>query len=179
MGNRFTETVSKSDQRIDCLIIGGGPAGLTAAIYLARFRRRCLVVDGGNSRASYIPSSHNYPGFPPGISGEELLDRLRCQALDYGAELVRGWVEQIEPVEGGFAVSAGQHRYQARRLLLASGIDDNLPDMPGVHDAIRAARVRLCAVCDGYEVHGQSVAVYGEAETASRTQYFCVPSPIG
>ena len=66
---------------LDCLIIGGGPAGLTAAIYLARFRRRCLVLDAGASRASYIPNSHNYPGFPPGISGPDLLARLREQAV--------------------------------------------------------------------------------------------------
>lgn len=153
-------------QRYDCMIIGGGPAGLTAAIYLGRFRRRCLVLDGGNGRASYIPNSHNYPGFPPGVSGVELLERLQSQALHYGAVLVEGWAEALEPADEGFAIKAGAQTFSARRVLLATGIEDTLPDMPDVHDAIRAAQVRLCAVCDGYEVDGHSVAVYGEANTA-------------
>ncbi len=150
----------------DCLITGGGPGGLTAAIYLARFRRRCLVVDGGHGRASYIPNSHNYPGFPPGVSGEELLQRLRTQALHYGAELTQGWVERLEAAGGGFLVEVDGQAYRAERVLLATGIEDHLPDMPDVHNAIRAAQVRLCSVCDGYEVDGHSVAVYGEADIA-------------
>jgi thioredoxin reductase (NADPH) len=150
----------------DCLVIGGGPAGLTAAIYLARFHRRCLVVDAGDGRASYIPNSHNYPGFPPGVSGARLLDKLREQAIGYGAELVKGWVEHIEFDGEGFRIDAGNVRYHARRVLLAAGIEDTLPDMPDVLDAIRAAVVRLCPVCDGYEINGQSVAVYGEADVA-------------
>ncbi len=124
---------------IDCLIVGGGPAGLTAALYLARFRRSCMVVDAGSSRASWIPRSRNYPGFPPGINGNDLLARLREQASGYGARLEQGHVEHIE---------------------------DTLPDMPGVEKAIDEGKVRLCAICDGYEVDGDNVAVYGEAESA-------------
>ena len=71
---------------LDCLIVGGGPAGLTAAIYLARYRWRALVIDDGKSRAAMIPESHNYPGFK-GIAGPDLLARLRDQALLYGAAL--------------------------------------------------------------------------------------------
>lgn len=70
----------RSDDRLDCVVIGAGPAGLTAAIYLARFMRRAAVLDSGASRASLIPISHNYPGFPEGISGGELLDRHRFRA---------------------------------------------------------------------------------------------------
>jgi thioredoxin reductase (NADPH) len=71
--------------QVDALIIGGGPAGLMAAVYLARFRRRVVVADAGSSRASLIPCSHNCPGFPEGIGGGELLMRLRAQAERYGA----------------------------------------------------------------------------------------------
>ena len=71
---------------LDCLIIGGGPAGLTAAIYLARYQRHAVVIDGGNSRAALIPESHNYPGFA-GIAGEELLFRLGTQVARYGGEV--------------------------------------------------------------------------------------------
>jgi thioredoxin reductase (NADPH) len=74
-----------SDQ-IDCLVIGGGPAGLTAAIYLARFHLDVIVADGGNSRALQIPCTHNHAGFPDGISGLDLLTRMRSQAIKYGAD---------------------------------------------------------------------------------------------
>ncbi|RYG08750.1 MAG: NAD(P)/FAD-dependent oxidoreductase, partial [Chitinophagaceae bacterium] len=78
---------------IDCLIIGAGPAGLTAAIYLARFNRNVIVADGGPSRASFIPISHNYPGFSDGISGANLLSRLRAQAIQHGVIIIPGMVQ--------------------------------------------------------------------------------------
>ena len=79
---------------VDCLVVGAGPAGLSAAIYLARYRRRVLVIDGGNSRASLIPESHNYPGFS-GIAGQELLAQLREQAEKYGAMFQENEVKSI------------------------------------------------------------------------------------
>lgn len=151
---------------LDCLIIGGGPAGLTAAIYLARFRRRCLVLDAGASRASYIPKSHNYPGFPPGISGPDLLARLREQAVGYGACLEQGHVDGLDSHNDDFLAIVGDRQLLARRVILATGIDDALPDMPDVGEAITAGIVRLCAICDGYEVAGDDIAVYGEANNA-------------
>ncbi len=86
---------------LDCLVVGAGPAGLTAAIYLGRYKRRALVVDSGASRASLIPTSHNYPGFPEGISGPELLRRLRLQALRYGARIRSGLVTALELNDDG------------------------------------------------------------------------------
>jgi thioredoxin reductase (NADPH) len=79
---------------MDCLIIGGGPAGLTAATYLARYRRPSLIVDAGSSRAALIPASHNYPGFK-GIGGNDLIARLREQAERYGASIKFGRVESL------------------------------------------------------------------------------------
>ena len=79
----------------ECLIIGGGPAGLTAALYLGRFRRRVVLVDIGLSRASWIPKTHNLIGFPQGISGPELLDHMRRQASLHGVRWVRGDVEAL------------------------------------------------------------------------------------
>lgn len=76
------------DEQLDCLIIGGGPAGLTAAIYLARFHLKVMLVDDGKSRALLIPKSHNLPGFPDGISGSGYLSLLRQHGRSYGASMV-------------------------------------------------------------------------------------------
>src|SRR3546814_20349646 len=80
----------------DCIIIGGGPAGLTAATYLGRFLRATLVVDAGPGRAARIPTTHNLLGFPDGISGADLLSRMRQHAVRYGAELANGVVDRVE-----------------------------------------------------------------------------------
>ena len=84
------------DEPLDCLIVGGGPAGLTAAIYLARFHLDILVVDAGKSRASWIPCTRNHAGFPDGISGSELLERMRAQAQKYGARIEQDRVTRLE-----------------------------------------------------------------------------------
>ncbi|WP_282343433.1 NAD(P)/FAD-dependent oxidoreductase [Pseudomonas sp. PS02288] len=160
---------------IDCLIIGAGPAGLTAAIYLARFHRDIRLVDGGASRAELIPLSHNYPGFPPGISGIDLLSLLRQQVDGYGAITLHTQVRSLQRRDDLHfeAELADGSRLQARSVLLATGIEDELPpELEEPYDAIRAARVRLCAICDGYEVDGDDVAVYGEAECAIRHAVF-------
>lgn len=147
---------------LDCLIVGGGPAGLTAAIYLARFRRRARVVDSGSSRASLIPTSHNYPGFPEGIGGRELLERLREQARRYGAELTAGRVTEIKPArDGGFSATSGTETLEARTVLLATGVIDIEPSLPNVKSAVRSGLVRHCPVCDGFEVIDKKVAVIG------------------
>ncbi len=150
---------------MDCLVIGAGPAGLTAATYLARFRREALVIDGGASRASWIPVSHNVPAFPDGIAGPDLLDRLRAQATRYGAEIVPGEVTGLEKLpDGGFVATADGRSVRAERVLLATGGLDVEPELPGVRDAVQRGLVRYCPICDAYEVTGQKVALiaYGK-----------------
>jgi thioredoxin reductase (NADPH) len=147
---------------MDCLIIGAGPAGLTAAIYLARFRRDFRIVDAGASRAALIPLSHNHPGFPDGIPGPELLARMRAQAERYGARILSGRVERLDrTADGGFVATVAGERLHARKVLLASGAVDIEPELPGLSDAIRRGLIRHCPICDAYEVIDQKVALIG------------------
>jgi thioredoxin reductase (NADPH) len=119
---------------LDCIIIGGGPAGLTAATYLARFRRSVLLVDQGNSRALLIPQTHNHPAFMA-ISGAELLDRLSIQARGYGVQIMHGIASQLVKNESGFELSVGEQRYAAASVLIATGLTDARPDLPGLKEA--------------------------------------------
>jgi len=150
---------------LDCLIIGGGPAGLTAAIYLARFHLDILVVDGGKSRAAWIPCTRNVSGFPDGIGGSELLQRMRDQACKYGAKIENEFVSKLErDVETGlFTATWGSGEATARTVLLATGVTNRRPPMDEeLHDdAVARGLVRYCPICDGYEVTDKKVGVIG------------------
>jgi thioredoxin reductase (NADPH) len=148
----------------DCIVIGGGPAGLTAAIYLARFHLSVTVFDAGRSRARSIPCTRNHAGFPDGISGAELLDRMRRQAERYGADLRHGTVSAVEPGENGFAVTADGETWRSHAVLLATGVINRRPALldDETHDrALAAGALRYCPVCDGYEVTDRPVALLG------------------
>ncbi|HWI13033.1 MAG TPA: NAD(P)/FAD-dependent oxidoreductase [Burkholderiales bacterium] len=158
---------------LDCLVIGAGPAGLTAAIYLGRYRRHALVVESGASRAALIPTSHNYPGFPEGIHGTELLQRLRLQALRYGARIQSGTVRSLElNDDGAYVAHIGDECVSARTVLLATGVVDIEPELPDLNDAIQRGLVRHCPICDGYEVINQRVAVLGHGAKLAREAIF-------
>jgi len=124
---------------MDCLVIGAGPAGLTAAVYLARFRRTVTVIDGGASRASWIPVSHNLVGFPQGLSGDALLDRLRAQATQYGATILNGEVTNLALLpDGSFEAVVEAMPMRAQRVLLGVGaLSDGGRDGPRPPVAMR------------------------------------------
>ncbi|HET9427541.1 MAG TPA: NAD(P)/FAD-dependent oxidoreductase [Allosphingosinicella sp.] len=147
----------------DCLVIGAGPAGLTAAIYLARFHLKLKVVDEGRSRASWIPCTRNVPGFTDGIAGTELIRRMREQAEKYGASVETGRVSRLEKVPGGFEAEWGAGTATARTVLFATGVKNRRPDMDEeLHDAALAnGLIRYCPICDGYEVTDKKVGVIG------------------
>jgi thioredoxin reductase (NADPH) len=157
---------------LDCLVIGAGPAGLTAATYLARFHRRIAVVDAGASRARWIPTSHNCPGFPFGVTGPTLLEKLREQAETYGVQITSACIDTLAREANGFVAQSGKLRWRARHVLLATGIVDRMPVMPAIADAIAAGVVRVCAVCDGYEASDERIAVYGPVSEAIRHALF-------
>jgi thioredoxin reductase (NADPH) len=148
---------------LDALVIGGGPAGLTAAIYLARFRRRILVVDAGQSRAASIPLTRNYPGFPSGISGADLLTRLGDQAASYGANIQRGTVERLSCRPQGFLAEVQGESIGAKTVILATGVVDKCPDIRNMRRATLRGRLRWCPICDGFEVTDRRVAVLSTA----------------
>jgi thioredoxin reductase (NADPH) len=157
----------------DAIIVGGGPGGLTAAIYLARFRRRFVVIENGESRLSWIPRSHNHPGFPEGIEGPVLLRRMRDQAERYGAEIRRDTVEKVRSEDGLFTASLdGGGEITARKLLLATGVIDNEPKLEGFFQSVRKGLIRICPICDGYEAQGQAVGVIGDSDKSAREALF-------
>ncbi len=159
------------DDILDCLIVGGGPAGLTAAIYLARFKRRFAVVDAGEPRAAWIPVSHNIPFFADGIPGPEILARQREHVGQYGTRVLAGTVTELRraPDGGGFAATVEEkggapRRIGARRVLLATGAVDVEPDLPDLPGAVRRGLVRYCPICDGYESRDRRIAVIGHGK---------------
>lgn len=160
-------------EQLDCIVVGGGPAGLTAAIYLARFRRRFVVIDAGASRAEWIPLCRNYPGFPDGVAGKDLLAHLRAQAERYGAEIREGLVEGLQPLEGGFGVQLKDGaRLEAATVILAAGVVENEPNLPDCVDAVKSGLIRICPICDGYETVGKRVAVMGASDHAAAEALF-------
>jgi len=151
------------EPELDCLIVGAGPAGLTAAIYLARFHLKLQVVDAGNSRAALIPCTRNHAGFPDGISGAELIERMKEQAQKYGACIETGRVTRLDRIDGGFSAEWGSGSVTARSILLATGVTNRRPPMDeSLHaEALTRGLIRYCPICDGYEVTDRKVGVIG------------------
>jgi thioredoxin reductase (NADPH) len=157
---------------MDCIVIGGGPAGLTAAIYLARFRRAVVVVDAGESRARLIPQTHNYPGFAEGISGAMLLELLRGQAGAYGVSVIEAHVDKLERSHDKFNVHWSGRPLAATTVIMATGLVDGRPPIPRLGQAIAGGMVRYCPICDGFEASDQRIAVLGHTAQAWREALF-------
>jgi thioredoxin reductase (NADPH) len=158
---------------LDCAIVGGGPAGLTAALYLARYRRRAVVFDGGASRAAWIPRTHNLPSYPDGLPGTDLIARMRQHAEGFGAEIRFAPVRSFRRTAGDFDLGLpGGCRVRARTVLVATGVVDREPALPNIERAVRRGLVRQCPVCDGYEAIGRRLAVLGPGDHGAREAIF-------
>ncbi len=169
--------VQSDGEVLDCLVVGGGPAGLSAALCLARFKRRFLVVDEGAPRAAWIPTSHNIPFFAEGIPGPEILARQRGHVGRYGVDVVAGSVAGLRKPPGGPFEAAVEEkggggaarRVRARRVLLATGAVDVEPDLPDLPDAapflldrrleVAAGRLAQPGHAPGHDIHAVAPGV--------------------
>jgi thioredoxin reductase (NADPH) len=149
----------------EVIVIGGGIAGLSAAIYLGRAQRDVLVIDSGHSMAKWEPVVENYLGFPKGVSGEDLLKAGRQQAERHDVEFAEDEVEKLRAADGVFVVSGKRHEYRAQRLLLATGIFHLPPDIPGVRECLGHSMF-FCKDCDGFRVREKRIAICGANDEA-------------
>jgi thioredoxin reductase (NADPH) len=158
----------------DCIIIGAGPAGLTAAIYLARFHLRIRLLDSGDSRAGWIPRTNNHAGYPDGISGRDLLQLMLRQAERFGAVREAALATAIERDGRDFVVRTAERALPARAVLLATGVVNRQPGIPQpLHEeALERGLLRYCPICDGYEVTDKRVAVIGTDTHGMREALF-------
>ena len=147
------------DTTYDAVIVGGGPAGLTCAIFLGRYRRRVALLDNGQPRNAASRAIHGFLG-QHGIPPHELRRRGREEAAACGVEICERTVDHIERVGDVFEVSTDQGRLRTRRVVLAYGVCDEIPDIPNVRDFLGGS-VFHCPDCDGYEVSGKRVGVIG------------------
>jgi len=144
----------------DAIVVGGGPAGLSAALVLGRCRRRVIVLDAGRPRNAAASALHGYLS-RDGIAPSELLRIGRNELARYGVELRRAEVVDARPLEDGFEVTLFEGaRLHGRKLLLATGVVDRVPRIEGI-DALYGSTVVHCPYCDGWELRDRPLAVYG------------------
>ncbi|HLA63870.1 MAG TPA: NAD(P)/FAD-dependent oxidoreductase [Rhodothermales bacterium] len=157
--------MSENASRFDAVVVGGGPAGLSAALTLGRSRRRVLLAADGPTRNAPAHAAHNVftrDGTPPA----ELVRIGRAQLAPYAVSIREEWVTDAERTDAGFAVTfAGGGRVEARALVLATGVRDVMPDVPGFAE-LWGSGVFHCPYCHGWEVAGQPLAIYARGETA-------------
>lgn len=164
---------ASASEVLDCVVVGGGPAGLTAGVYLRRFHRTLRVVDAGASRARRIPRSHNVPGFPEGVAGVQLLKLMRTHLAQVGGELIEDAVVRVtRRSDGLFAVYLAGQRLWARTLLFCTGVKERLPALAGVAQLEAEYLLRSCPVCDGYEFSDQRIGVIGNSAHGVREAAF-------
>lgn len=156
--------MSKADNDYQVAVVGGGPAGLTSALYTTRLGHDTVLIDRGGGRAAMMQDTHNVIGITEETSGNELLQTAKQQIESYGADTVRGLVSDIHGEEGDFRLDVGDDTYTADRVVLATGFSDERPDPP----LPRTGRgLHYCLHCDAYMFIDESVYVMGTGESAA------------
>ncbi|MGW1868345.1 NAD(P)/FAD-dependent oxidoreductase [Streptomyces mauvecolor] len=163
-----THTAAGPGELVDTIVVGGGPAGLSAAIYLARYNRQVLVFDTGHGRSTHHQTNHNYLGFPDGIPTVDLRKLGQEQLARYsGAKVVHHLITDAEgDAERGFTVRSQGHAWRARSLVLATGVLDHFPHFPGWESYVGRSMF-WCITCDGYENRGRRILVAGHTDAAA------------
>jgi thioredoxin reductase (NADPH) len=146
-------------KKFDCIVIGGGPGGLVAAIYLKRFRRSVCLVDGGHSRASKIPRIRNLIGYVDGISGSRLLENLRAQANELKINIYKGEVT-IKKLKTGFSVLSPNRKMFAKKIILATGMIDVKPEFENLELLEKSGLLAYCPICDAYDHRSKSIGIF-------------------
>jgi len=172
------------DQRLDhvydVIIVGGGAGGLSAAIYLQRYRLSCLVIEKGKGRSFWMQELRNYLGLPPETSGRELLKQGQEHSLALGADHLRGFVEEIRDEGETFAVKVKVGKqdsiypvFRAKYVIAASGIIDHLPQLSNMQNVFDYAgyNLHVCLICDGYEIADQRCGLFAGTEGAINTAF--------
>lgn len=151
----------------DCIIVGGGIAGLQAAIQLGRYQHRVLVIDSGDGRSALCKEYHNVLGYPEGVSGEHLRMKGKQQAERLGVHFLLEKVEDVSKSEKDFQVVLHNgDSYKGRHLLIATGVMDRIPPIPSLFPCLGTS-VYVCPDCDGYEIRNKRAIVLGSGNVGA------------
>ncbi|NJO42525.1 MAG: NAD(P)/FAD-dependent oxidoreductase [Cyanobacteria bacterium CRU_2_1] len=170
----------RSSHLYDVIIVGGGVGGLSAAVYLQRYRLSCLIVEKGRGRSFWMQDLRNYLGLPPDTPGRELLQQGQDYALSLGADYLRGYVEEVQDEGETFAVKVKVGKqdslypvFRSKYLIAASGIIDNLPQLEEMQNVYEYAgyNLHVCMICDGYEMSDKLCGLFVGSEAAINTAF--------
>ena len=154
--------------RWDCVVVGAGPAGLSAAVYMGRFRRKTLLLDAGDGRWSYGQRNDNYLGFPHGISAKRLHALGLEQAERFGVEFREATVRSVREEEGGWRLAVNAYTLRASTLIWAAGVTDRWPEFPRARRLI-GRQLFWCIVCDGWRTRGRRIVILGNDDGCAKT----------